>query len=141
MDKYLRTPHYYETDQMRVVHHSNYVRWFEEARIHYLENVGIRFAEQEEKGIVCPVLTLNTTYKIMVRYGENVEIVTRLNLYNGLRFGFLYEVRNIVTGEICCVGNSTHCFLDTEGNILRVKRDYPEMHRILTKMLAVDAKN
>ncbi len=138
MDRYIRIPNYYETDQMRVIHHSNYIRWFEEARIHYLASIGIRFADQEEKGIVCPVLTVDATYKRMVRYGDTVEILTRLNVYNGLRYGFSYEVRNAETGEICCTGKSTHCFLDAEGNIMRVKRHYPEMHQILVKCLDED---
>mgnify|MGYP000760839124 CR=1 FL=1 len=33
---YERTAHYYETDRMGIIHHSNYIRWFEETRIHYL---------------------------------------------------------------------------------------------------------
>ena len=74
MDLYERTPFYYETDQMKIVHHSNYIRWFEEARIHYLDAVGINFAEQEATGIVCPVLTVNARYIHMVRFGDTVEI-------------------------------------------------------------------
>lgn len=138
MVKYPRTPHYYETDQMRIVHHSNYIRWFEEARIFYLDAIGMSFAEQENKGIVCPVLTVEASYKKMVRFGDSVEILTRVNHYDGLRYGFSYEVRNTATGEICCTGTSTHCFLDADGRILRVKRQYPEMHGILTECLAKD---
>lgn len=138
MDRYLRTPHYYETDQMKIVHHSNYIRWFEEARIHYLDAIGMRFADQEAKGIVCPVLTVDAAYKKMVRFGDTVEILTRVHLYNGLRYGFSYEIRNTETGELCCTGSSTHCFLDAQGNIMRVKRSYPEMHEILLRCLAED---
>ena len=32
---------YYETDKMGIIHHSNYIRWFEEARIDYMEQAGI----------------------------------------------------------------------------------------------------
>lgn len=138
MDRYLRTPHYYETDQMRIVHHSNYIRWFEEARIHYLDSIGMSFAAQEATGIVCPVLTVDASYQKMVRFGDNLEILTRLSLYNGLRYGFSYEVRNADTGELCCTGTSTHCFLNTEGRPLRVKREYPAMHQALTKCLEED---
>lgn len=138
MVKYPRTPHYYETDQMKIVHHSNYIRWFEEARIFYLDAIGMRFADQENRGIVCPVLTVDAAYKKMVRFGDSVEVITRVNLYDGLRYGFSYEVRNTETGEICCTGTSTHCFLTADGKILRVRREYPEMHEILTRCLAED---
>ena len=135
---YPRTPHYYETDQMKIVHHSNYIRWFEEARIFYLDSIGMRFADQENRGIVCPVITVDANYRKMVRFGDRVEIVTRVHLYDGVRYGFSYEVRNAETGEICCTGTSTHCFLDAEGRIIRVKRHYPEMHEILTRCPAED---
>lgn len=138
MVKYPRTPHYYETDQMRIVHHSNYIRWFEEARICYLDAIGMRFADQENRGIVCPVITVDAAYKKMVRFGDSVEVITRVNLYDGVRYGFSYEVRNTEAGEICCTGTSTHCFLGENGMILRVKRHYPEMHEILTRCLAED---
>lgn len=138
MDIYERTPHYYETDQMKIVHHSNYIRWFEEARIHYLDSIGMSFAKQEATGIVCPVLTVDAKYIGMVRFGDTVQIETRLNLYNGLRYGFSYVVRDKATGEIRCTGTSTHCFLDPEGRIIKVKRDYLPMHEVLTKYLAED---
>ncbi|MCR5718435.1 MAG: acyl-CoA thioesterase [Oscillospiraceae bacterium] len=137
---YERTPHYYETDQMKIVHHSNYIRWFEEARVAYLDAVGIRFADQEAAGIVCPVLTVDAKYIRMVRFGDTVEITTRVNLYNGLRWGFSYEVRDKATGELCCTGTSTHCFLDTAGKIIRPKREYLTMHELLTECLAKDAE-
>ena len=137
---YERTPHYYETDQMKIVHHSNYIRWFEEARIAYLDAVAMRFADQEATGIVCPVLTVDAKYLQMVRFGDTVGIETRLNLYNGLRYGFSYEVRNKETGELCCTGTSTHCFLDPDGKIIKVKRDYLPMHEKLTEYLQKDAK-
>lgn len=138
MDLYIRTPHYYETDQMKIVHHSNYIRWFEEARIHYLDSIGMSFAAQEATGIVCPVLTVDAEYKKMVHFGDTVEIVTRLTMYNGLRYGFTYEVRNAETKEICCTGNSTHCFLDPDGKIICVRRNYLAMHEALTQCLAND---
>jgi len=138
---YERVPFYYETDQMKIIHHANYIRWFEEARVYYLEKVGIVFAEQEAKGIVCPVLTMDAQYKKMVRFGEPVEIETRLNLYNGLRYGFSYVVRNQKTKEICCTGASTHCFINPQGNLMKVKKEYPEMHALLTKYLAEDSEN
>ena len=50
---------YYETDQMKVVHHSNYIRWFEEARTDFLEKSGFSYAWMEEQGIIIPVLSVS----------------------------------------------------------------------------------
>ena len=49
---------YYETDQMGIVHHSNYIRWFEEARTDYMERLGIGYEKMEEQGILSPVLSV-----------------------------------------------------------------------------------
>ena len=43
---------YYETDQMGIVHHSNYIRWFEEARSYILEQIGFGYKKMEEEGII-----------------------------------------------------------------------------------------
>ncbi len=48
---------YYETDQMRIVHHSNYIRWMEEARMDLMEQMGFGYDKMEELEIVSPVLS------------------------------------------------------------------------------------
>ena len=53
---------YYETDQMQIAHHSNYIRWFEEARTSALEEAGFGYAEMEAVGIISPVLTVSAEY-------------------------------------------------------------------------------
>ena len=52
---YSREVFYYETDQMGIVHHSNYVRWLEEARIDFMKQIGISYAAMEEMGILIPM--------------------------------------------------------------------------------------
>ena len=54
---YLHKTQYYETDQMGVVHHSNYIRWFEEARTDLLERAGLGYNKMEKLGIAVPVLS------------------------------------------------------------------------------------
>lgn len=134
---YQRTPYYYETDQMKIIHHSNYIRWFEEARIAYFDSVGYSFVKQEQQGIVCPVLTVDANYLKMVHFGETVQIETKLTFYNGVRYSFAYTVRNNL-GQTCCTGASTHCFLNPQGNPIRLKKEYPLAHEMLTQALQND---
>jgi len=61
---------YYETDQMGIVHHSNYIRWFEDARVDFLEKVGFSYAKMEEIGIMIVVLGASCDYKVYARFGE-----------------------------------------------------------------------
>ena len=60
---YLREPFYYETDQMGIIHHSNYIRWFEEARVALLEHLDFSYKKIEEQGIIIPVLGVSCEYK------------------------------------------------------------------------------
>ena len=53
---------YYETDQMGVTHHSNYIRWFEEARTKLFEEIGLGYKGREEMGIMSPVVGLTAKY-------------------------------------------------------------------------------
>ena len=65
---------YYETDQMKVVHHSNYIRWFEEARIDFFEQIGLGYKECEEKGIMSPVTSVSARYKTPVKFYDTVVV-------------------------------------------------------------------
>ncbi|MFQ9127202.1 MAG: acyl-CoA thioesterase [Butyricicoccaceae bacterium] len=61
---------YYETDGMGIVHHSNYIRWFEEARVDLLEQLGFGYDRIEAEGYSGPVLEVACQYKTMSRFGE-----------------------------------------------------------------------
>ena len=65
---------YYETDQMGIVHHSNYIRWFEEARTEFLNAIGFGYKKLEEQGIISPVLSVTCTFKQMTYYEDEVYI-------------------------------------------------------------------
>ena len=56
MFTYERKINYYETDRMKVVHHSNYIRFLEEARTRWLEELGIPMEKLEEQGYTIPTL-------------------------------------------------------------------------------------
>ena len=77
---YKRTAQYHETDQMAIVHHSNYVKWMEEARIAFMNEIGIPYAQMEREGITSPVIEINVTYKDMVRFDERVEVQVQVQL-------------------------------------------------------------
>ena len=50
---------YYETDKMLVTHHSNYIRWMEEARVDFLDRIGWSYMKLEELGIISPVISVD----------------------------------------------------------------------------------
>ena len=48
---YRRKAQYHETDQMGVIHHANYVKWMEEARVAYLDALGFGYVDIERAGL------------------------------------------------------------------------------------------
>ena len=61
--KYIRKINYYETDRMGIVHHSNYIRFLEEARCRVLKKIGLSIEKIEETGFTIPTLEVNCKYK------------------------------------------------------------------------------
>lgn len=128
---YERMAQYYETDQMKIIHHSNYVRWMEEARVNVMEQIGFGYEKMENMGIFCPVLGVSTDYKEMVYFNQHVRIECRIAEYTGLKLTMLYEMTNLATGNVCTLCESRHGFLDGEGRIISLKRSYPDIHQLI----------
>lgn len=126
---------YYETDKMGVVHHSNYIRWFEECRVHMMEQEGLGYDRMEAEGIICPVLSVSCQYISMTAFGETVEIIAQAEKFNGVRLVLSYTVKNTATGEIRCTGESSHCFLDKEGHLVNLKKESPAFYEMFRRMM------
>lgn len=135
---YLHNVKYYETDQMAVVHHSNYIRWFEEARIDWLAQAGADYVGMEARGILIPVVSVSCQYKAMTRFGETAEVRFTGGRYNGIRMTLTYEVRDAESGVLHAAGSSEHCFLDREGRVLNLRRCAPDLHEKLGAFFAAE---
>lgn len=132
---YMHHAKYYETDQMGIVHHSNYIRWMEEARMDAMNQFGISYRSMEESGIISPVVSVSCQYKSMVHFDDTVQIHAKVVKYNGVRLDLEYEMTDSITGELRTKGTSRHCFLDKGGNVISLKRDCPEVHERFRQML------
>lgn len=126
---------YYETDKMDCVHHSNYIRWFEEARTFLMDQGGFGYAAMERLGVMSPVLEVEAAYRSMARFGDTVEIETRLEAYTGTRVEFSYTVRDQETGEVRCQGKTRHCFLGPQGRPVSLRKACPAYHQKIAAFL------
>ncbi len=132
---YRRLVQYYETDRMGIVHHSNYIRWFEEARTDFLRNNGIVYSDLEQSGVMIPVVNVSCRFRTPARYDEWIEITTTPTAYNGARLDFSYEVRN-ASGKLLATGTSEHCFMDAQRWVpINMKRKQPEQHARMAALL------
>ena len=134
MNTYLHKVQYYETDKMGIVHHSNYIRWMEEARIDFLSQIGWGFDKLEEMGIISPVSAVQCKYKASTRFPEVVEISVKVEEFKGVKLKLSYEMKK-ADGSLACEAYSEHGFLDTEGKIISIKRVCPELFEALASLV------
>ncbi len=126
-----RTALYYETDQMAIVHHSNYIRWFEEARIAFMKDKGYPYSRMEQMGVMIPVVGVDCKYLKPVKFEQTMLIYLKITEFNGIRLEIEYEVCDKETGVVHITGHSKHCFVKADTfRPVRLKKDYPEMAEI-----------
>ena len=85
---------YYETDQMGIVHHSNYIRYFECGRIAMLDQVGLPMHKIEEMGIMLPIISVDCRYRYPARLGDRLRIVTYFEELPRVKFTVKTEIYN-----------------------------------------------
>ena len=131
MSKYVHKVNYYETDKMGITHHSNYIRFMEEARMDFLSEIGYPMTRLENEGITSPVVSVNCEYKHTTTYSDEIEIEVVLEKYTGVKLFLSYTMKNPNTNEIVAVATSTHCFIDENGRPIAVKKRAPEFDAVL----------
>lgn len=127
---YNRKAYYHETDQMGVIHHSNYIKWMEEARIEFMEAIGLGYDKVEAMGIVSPVTNISIDYKSPVKFTDEVEIRVSIAKYNGTVLEIAYEFFDVTTGKVSNRAHSKHCFTKG-GRIISLKKEIPELDTAL----------
>jgi len=128
---YYRKAQYHETDQMGFIHHSNYIKWMEEARVAFMDQIGMGYSEVEKAGVVSPVTAVNVEYKRPVRFSEEVGIQVSVLSYSGVRLELGYKFFLIPGNELCTTATSKHCFL-MDGKIVSLKKQLLELDQILS---------
>ncbi len=123
-----RRINYYETDRMGVVHHSNYIRFLEEARCQMLDDNKMPYSAFEEQGVMIPVLNINCNYKQHVTFDDIIEIKPFVKDFNGVRLTMGYQVINQKTGDLVLTGETKHCFTDMNLKPIRLQKQIPEFY-------------
>ena len=102
---------YYETDQMAIVHHSNYIRYFECARTEMLIALDYPIEAIEADGVVMPVVSVTCKYKHSAKMGDVLRVVCMIDKVPLAKLPIREEVYN-QDGVLCAVGVVTIGFLD-----------------------------
>ncbi|MBQ3934362.1 MAG: acyl-CoA thioesterase [Clostridia bacterium] len=132
---YVHIVHYYETDKMGITHHSNYIRWMEEARVDYLSKAGWDYAKLESLGIISAVVNVSCDYKRPTKFAEPITIRASIAEFNGVTLKFAYRMTNPDGVEVCS-GTSLHAFLNETGRPVSIKRKFPELYEAFRVLVA-----
>ena len=129
MNVYTHKVNYYETDKMGITHHSNYIRFMEEARVDFLSQIGFPFDKIEEEGIISPVIRVEYSYRKTTTFADVISIKVDVDKLSPVKLCLKYELT--CNGEVCGIGKSEHCFLNQEGRPVIVEKEKPEFFNAL----------
>lgn len=118
---------YYECDRMGITHHSNYIRFMEEARVDWMDQLGYGFDRMEAEGVVSPVVAVECRYKHPTTFKDIIEIDVSVAETTPLKIVFNYDMR--CGGHTVCTATSTHCFLEN-GKPVSLEKRFPELYAL-----------
>lgn len=124
---------YAETDQMGIVHHSNYPVWFEAARTDFIRNMGMSYSQIEERGFLLPLIELRCKYKGAARYEDRIIVKTSVKEISYSRITFHYEVFKRDDNVMITSGETMHAWTNKELKPLNMKKYAPDIYELMSR--------
>jgi len=113
-----------ETDLMGVVHHANYLRWFEMGRVAYLRAAGVELNELMAAGYIFPITEVQCKYKNSAKFDDEFEIQTTMLAFSKAKMNFSYAVVRKDDGLVLAEGKTQNVFTNMAGKITRLTDEY-----------------
>jgi len=130
---------YYETDQMGVIHNSNYYRYFEVSRTDYLKDIiGMTYKDIENAGVRMPLTESHCKYKMPALYDDEITITTTVREMTVARIIFDYVIIREKDGAFIAEGTTTHAFTNVENRPINLKKFSHELYQQLFKTANTD---
>ncbi len=115
---------FYDTDAMAVVHHANYIRWFEIGRVAYLRRIGITLGALMEAGYVFPITKVGAEYHAPGHFDDELVIETTATALTKAKMVFSYRILN-QAGTLLVSGFSENVFTHRyTGHITRLPKEF-----------------
>jgi acyl-CoA thioester hydrolase len=120
---------------MGIVHHSNYLKYYETARWELFRSLGFSYKSIEERGYMLPVIRLSSRYVKAIHYDDQITIESTLKSLKGARVWFAYKLYNSI-GELVNEGETELAFVKKEN-----MKPCPVPEFILNVILVHSAEN
>ena len=119
---------FFDTDAMAVVHHANYIRWFEIGRVEYLRHYGLTLDDIMDDGYVFPITKIDAKYLSPGRFDDVLIIETTATALTKAQMAFAYRIVRKDTGEVLVTGHSQNAFTRKDtGKITRLPDKFFEI--------------
>ncbi len=122
---------YCETDQMGIIHHSNYPKWFEAGRTDFFKKLGLRYSKIEEEGVLLLLIDLKCSFKSPARYEDEILVRTKPVEMSCVRLSFSYEVFKKDDMSLLASGETSHAWTDKSLKPLNIGKKVPELYVLL----------
>ena len=113
-----------ETDMMGVVHHANYLRWFEMGRVAYLRAAGVELLDLMAHGVIFPITEVHVKYKNSCTFDDEFEVQTIMTEFSRAKMDFAYKVIRLADGVVLVEGRTRNLFTNQQGKIIRLDACY-----------------
>ena len=117
----VRVP-FFDTDAMRIVHHANYVRYFELARVRLLDEHHRPYTDYMAEGIHFAVTRVEVDYKQAARFDDRLAVQAWLTWVRGASLAVGYAITR--GDELLVHGSTEHAAVDEAGRVRRIPRAY-----------------
>ena len=114
--------YYEDTDCGGVVYYANYLKYFERARTHYLEERGCSVAELIEQGTEFRVTHAEVTYRSAAKYGEDLQVSTTLSANRRISLTFSHLIHEQQTNRLVVEGSATLVAVNSQGKVKRLSQ-------------------
>lgn len=111
--KMQRQVQFHETDLMGVVHHANYVKFFEDARVQWMLHSGIGKYHHPSMDRYLAVLNTQVQHLMPARFLDSLEVSVQVRL-QGLKIEFQYAIDDLKTGRSVAKGFTSHVMVDKD---------------------------
>ena len=112
---------FFETDAMGIVHHSNHIRFFELARVAWMQEHHCPYTDYMSLNLNFATTRAQADYLKPITFDQEIEIVTWLEWARGASIGLSYIIQ--IGGTIFATGTTEHALVDEHGNPRRIPNE------------------
>lgn len=114
-----------EIDSMRIVWHGNYVVYFEDGRESFGRHYpGMGYDVMQATGIYAPIYDVHLRHYASLQMGDVAVIHTTFVSKRGARLDYKYKIYRERDSQLCCEGETTQLFIDTNGDLMLELPDF-----------------